>query len=228
MNKPVLLLSVLLPLTLVSCASLETQVKVDEAQTELKKLTTATTLYPVSLINKSGLSPDAIKLKEAEASKLVEATCGKTHTEIVGKSIESGATISEIKSLILGLEEAFSICAAHHGVNSSVNMKLSDGKIITMPEYIKQFDTTLSTYTKASEDHKQAERQDASIIMGAMLAGTAAYAIGSRSNSGYSGYGVNPNQHYVNPYTTANGTYVSGYQRTNPNRTCLDNIRGCR
>lgn len=34
---------------------------------------------------------------------------------------------------------------------------------------------------------------------------------------------VNPNYHYVNPYTKSNGTVVQGYYKTNPNSTINDN-----
>jgi|GEM_PF-4060330 hypothetical protein len=34
--------------------------------------------------------------------------------------------------------------------------------------------------------------------------------------------------HWVNPYTKSDGTSVQGHWRSNPNGTCLDNIRGCR
>jgi hypothetical protein len=37
------------------------------------------------------------------------------------------------------------------------------------------------------------------------------------------GTGSNPNNHYVSPHTTSNGTYVSGHYQTNPNSTQRDN-----
>jgi hypothetical protein len=38
------------------------------------------------------------------------------------------------------------------------------------------------------------------------------------------GTGSNPNNHYVGPHTTQNGTTVQGHYQTNPNRTQRDNF----
>jgi hypothetical protein len=43
------------------------------------------------------------------------------------------------------------------------------------------------------------------------------------TGNGLYGTGSNPNSHYVSPHTNSNGTYVGGYNATNPNNTQLDN-----
>jgi hypothetical protein len=61
------------------------------------------------------------------------------------------------------------------------------------------------------------------IALIALSAGPAAAQLYGSQNSGLYGTGSNPNNHYVQPHTTSNGTYVSGHYQTNPNSTQFDN-----
>jgi hypothetical protein len=62
------------------------------------------------------------------------------------------------------------------------------------------------------------------LVVASSTAAFAQYGYGSR-NSGSYGYGTgsNSNSHYVDSYTTRNGTHVDGHYRTKRNDTTLDN-----
>lgn len=57
----------------------------------------------------------------------------------------------------------------------------------------------------------------------AQLYGNSAGNSLSGGGSGLYGTGSNPNNHYVQPHITSNGTAVQGHHQTNPNNTQLDN-----
>jgi hypothetical protein len=64
------------------------------------------------------------------------------------------------------------------------------------------------------------------LLLASITAAMAQYGSGGMygsSGSGLYGTGSNPSSHYVQPYTTSNGTSVQGHYQTNPNGTQMDN-----
>jgi hypothetical protein len=88
-----------------------------------------------------------------------------------------------------------------------------------VPEYLTDLIVSLRTYVEAKSQVAN-EQADTTAIVASLAVILAAGAAASAN--------VNPNQTYVQPYVRHDGTPVRGHWRTDPNDTCLDNIRGCR
>ena len=57
----------------------------------------------------------------------------------------------------------------------------------------------------------------------ALLLATVSGASAQYGSPNVMGGAVNPNNHYVQPHVTQQGTYVAPHYQTNPNRTQMDN-----
>jgi hypothetical protein len=118
------------------------------------------------------------------------------------------------------LDREFDKCVARCGVVGYNFFELEDGRELRVPEYLAEAVASIRSYGEARADVANEQRNNAALVVASLA--VVALAVGE------GGASVNSDQTRVEQYHRRDGTLVRGHWRTNPNETCLDNIRGCR
>ena len=214
-------------ISLSSCAGAQSTAQVDAARADFEaKTRPAKMMVQYDLANPTGLTTAQREIRERNAEKAFSPACMKPYAEkllaTVAAAAERGKITGSLSPVDLLPEDArlldreFDKCVARFGVTGYNFMEIEDGRDQRLPEYLTVLISSLRSYVAAHAQSVDEQQNNAALVV-AVLA-----AIVQASD------GVNPNQTYVGSYTRQNGTVVRGYWRTDPNGTCLDNIRGCR
>ena len=221
---------VALSAALAACASPQSIARLDTARADFKeKVRPAQMMLQYDLAHSSRLTPAARARRKAAAEKAFSPACVKPYTENLHASVDAaaerakaGGSLAPVEALpetARLLDREFDKCVAKFGVVGFNFFKLEDGRELRAPEYLSETIASLRAWGDARATVAN-EQQDNTALVAAGLA-VMALAVGGSAN-------VNPDQTYVEQYRRRDGTVVHGHWRTNPNETCLDNIRGCR
>ena len=216
--------------TLAACASPQSVARLDTARADFKeKVRPARMMIQYDLAKPGGLTPTERERGEAAADKAFSPACAKPYAENLHASVDAAAERAKASGALAPLETLpetarlldleFDRCVAKFGVVGFNFFKLEDGRELRAPEYLSETIASLRTWGDARATVAN-EQQDNTALVVASVAGLAV-AVGGSAN-------VNSDQTYVGQYRRRDGTAVRGHWRTNPNETCLDNIRGCR
>jgi hypothetical protein len=215
---------------LASCASPQSIAHLDTARADFKeKVRPAQMMIQYDLAKPGSLAPAERERREAAAAKAFSPACAKPYAENLHASVDvaaerakaSGAlapveTLPETARL---LDREFDKCLVRFGVVGFNFFELEDGRELRAPEYLSETVASLRAWGDARATVAN-EQQDNTALVVASLA-VVAVAVGGGAN-------VNSDQTHIDQYRRRDGTVVRGHWRTNPNETCLDNIRGCR
>lgn len=215
---------------LAACASPQSITRFDTARADFKeKVRPAQMMIQYDLARPGGLTPTQLAHREAAAAKAFSPACAKPYAENLHASVDAAAegakasgTLAPIETLpetARLLDREFNKCVAKFGVVGFNFFKLEDGRELRSPDYLSETIISLRALGDARATVAN-EQQDNTALVVASLA-VVAIAIGGGAN-------VNSDQTHVGQYRRRDGTVVRGHWRTNPNETCLDNIRGCR
>ena len=181
------------------------------------------------LAKPDGLTPTEYERRKAAAEKAFLLPCAKPYAEELHAGVVAAAerakaagTLAPVEGLpeaARQLDREFDKCLARFGVIGFNFFEFEDGRKLRAPEYLTEVLASLRGLGDASAT-VAAEQQDNAALVVASLA-VVAVSMGGGAN-------VNSDQTYVEQYRRRDGTVVRGHRRTNPNETCLDNIRGCR
>jgi hypothetical protein len=217
--------------TLAACANPQSIARLDTARADFKeKVRPAQLMIQYDLAKPGRLTPTELARREAAAAKAFSPACAKPYAENLHASVDAAAervkasgvlapaeTLPETARL---LDLEFDRCVAKFGVAGFNFFKLEDGRELRAPEHLSEMIASLRAWGDARAIVAN-EQQDNMALVVASLA-LVAVAVGD------GGGNVNSDQTYVGQYRRRDGTLVRGHWRTNPNETCLDNIRGCR
>ncbi len=154
------------------------------------------------------------KKKAIEIWRAIGKECSSNLFNLDSESKSSYESI--IKSFQIN-HYRLNICARNNGLDTFVKAVMPSGREIDFMTYIKEFahaSKDLAYWQVMNDQHIGA--QNTSFLQ------ALAY---SMSNT----YGqANNNIHTVSPYFRGDGVFVMPHIRTNPNKFCFDNLRGCR
>jgi hypothetical protein len=215
--------------TLAACASPQSAARLDTARADFKEqVRPAQMMIQYDLAKPGRLTPTERGRREAAAEKAFSPVCAKPYAENLHASVDAAAerakangALAPVESLPESarlLDREFDKCMARFGVVGFNFFKREDGRELRAPDYLSETIASLHAWGNAHATVAN-EQQDNTALVVASLA-VVALAVG--------GANVNPDQTYVGQYRRRDGTVVRGHWRTNPNETCLDNIRGCR
>jgi hypothetical protein len=221
---------VVLSAALAACASPQSIARLDTARADFKeKVRPAQMMIQYDLAHPGRLTPAELARREAAAEKAFSPACAKPYYESLHASVEGAAERAKASGSLAPVEalpetarlldREFYKCVARFGVVGFNFFKLEDGRELRAPEYLSETIASLHSWGDARAT-VATEQQDNAALVVASLA-VVALAVGG-------GASVNSDQTYVGQYRRRDGTVVRGHWRTNPNETCLDNIRGCR
>jgi hypothetical protein len=225
------LLIVALAGALAACASPLSTARLDTARADFKeKARPAQMMIQYDLAKPGGLTPTERKRREAAAEKAFSPVCAKPYAENLHASVvtaiersTASASLAQAEALpetAHELDRDFDKCVSKFGVVGFNFFKLEDGRELRTPEYLAEMIAGLRAWGDARATVANEQQDNAALVVASLA--VVALAVGG------SGAGVNPDQTHVESYHRRDGTVVRGHWRTNPNETCLDNIRGCR
>ena len=135
-----------------------------------------------------------------------------------------------------GITTEFNNCASKYDAIAEYRFSHSENaEWIAITDWVQQMRGHDFNRKMAIKELEEAREKDASLrktigVIAAVGVAAVAVAAAAANDNNYgapaSSY-TNSNQHWVNSYYRADGTYVPGHWRSNPNGTCLDNINGC-
>jgi hypothetical protein len=215
--------------TLAACASPQSVARLDTARADFKeKVRPARMMIQYDLAKPGGLTPTERERREAAAAKAFSPACVKQYTENLQASVTAAterATASGSLAPAEGLPERarlldreFDKCVARFGVVGFNFFQLEDGRELRTPEYLAEAIASLRGWGDARAVVANEQRDNAALVVASLAA--VAVAVSGGAN-------VNSDQTHIDQYRRRDGTVVRGHWRTNPNETCLDNIRGC-
>jgi hypothetical protein len=216
--------------TLAACANPQSVARLETAHADFKeKVRPAHMMIQYDLAHPGRLTPAERARREADAAKAFSPACAKPYAENLHASVDAAAERAKASGSLAPVEalpetarlldREFDKCVAKFGVVGFSFFQLEDGRELRAPDYLSETIASLHALGDARAT-VATEQQDSAALVVASLA-VVALAVGGSAN-------VNPDQTYVGQYRRRDGTEVRGHWRTNPNDTCLDNIRGCR
>jgi hypothetical protein len=216
--------------TLAACASPQSIARLDTARADFKeRVRPAQMMIQYDLAHPGRLTPAELARREADAAKAFSPMCAKPYAENLHASVDAAAERAKASGSLAPaealpetarlLDREFDKCVAKFGVVGFNFFQLEDGRELRAPDYLSETIASLHAWGDARAT-VATEQQDSAALVVASL-GVVALAVSGGAN-------VNSDQTYVGQYRRRDGTVVRGHWRTNPNETCLDNIRGCR
>jgi hypothetical protein len=215
---------------LAACASPQSIARLDTARADFKdKVRPAQMMVQYDLARPGRLTPAELAREEETAAKAFSPACVKPYTENLHASVDGAAerakasgTLAPVEALpdtARLLDREFDKCLAKFGVVGFNFFKLEDGREQRAPEYLSETIASLHAWGDARATVANEQQENAALVAASLA--VVAVAIGDGTN-------VNSDQTHVGQYRRRDGTVVRAHWRTNPNETCLDNIRGCR
>lgn len=189
---------------LMSCASLETQGRIDKSKENIESMLTFERSYiDYNLINKNGLSKFEIDKKEQDAFSKILPTCINDFNKSVGKIIsdlsenlnlygspyfEPGKSFAlKARYDVYNRERMLLECAQNFGVTAISKVELSDGRSMELSSLMSEIIGHTGEYV-ASVQQGEVEKQNNRQIAGSVLLGVlAAGASASEQTNSYKG-----------------------------------------
>jgi hypothetical protein len=215
---------------LAACASPQSIARLDTARADFKeKVRPAQMMIQYDLSRPGRFTPAELARREAAAEKAFSPACAKPYTVNLQASVQDAAERAKVSRSIAPVEtlpesarvldREFDKCLARFGVVGFNFFKLEAGRELRAPEYLSETIASLHAWGNARTTVANEQQDNAALVVASLA--VVALAVGGGAN-------VNPDQTYVEQYHRRDGTVVRSHWRTNPNETCLDNIRGCR
>jgi hypothetical protein len=214
--------------TLAACASPQSVARLETAHADFnERVRPAQMMIQYDLAHPGRLTRAELARREAAAAKAFMPACAKPYTENLHTSVDAAAerakasgTLAPVEALpetARLLDRDFDKCVASFGVVGFNFFQLEDGRELRAPEYLAEMIASLRAWAGARATVANEQQDNAALVVASLA--VVALAVG--------GAGVNPDETHVESYRRRDGTVVRGHWRTNPNETCLDNIRGC-
>jgi len=178
-------------------------------------------------------------------AEIITNECAPSFREpatVIIKNLTAGSSFSyeeyaTARDTAAEITTEFSNCASNLDAIAEYRFVHSENdEWITINDWVKQMRNNDFDRTVAIDNLNKAREKDASIrktigVITAVGLAAVAVAAAAANDNNYSAPAAssytNSNRHWVNSYYRADGTYVPGHWRSNPNGTCLDNINGC-